>query len=66
MWDRVLGEEAEETCGGRNRRRRPTDVAGVLDDILESVEDIERCTCDQIVPLLRRILNAIENDHHRC
>ncbi|PKM95880.1 MAG: hypothetical protein CVU84_03505 [Firmicutes bacterium HGW-Firmicutes-1] len=66
MWNRVLGDVAEESCN--KHRRRPSDVEGILCDILDSVENIEECTCDQIVPLLRRILNAVENDdkHRKC
>ncbi|PKM50026.1 MAG: hypothetical protein CVV02_12960 [Firmicutes bacterium HGW-Firmicutes-7] len=64
MWNRVLSDEIEESCRPR-RRRRPSDIEGILDDILDSVQDIEECTCDQIVPLLKRILDAVEEDDHR-
>lgn len=59
---------------GCEKRRRPEpvrDIEDILDDILDSVNNIEECTCDRIVRLLKRILDAIEDDngerdHKRC
>lgn len=66
--------EAEEninrrSCRGCRPRPEPDPepelpIAEVLDDIVDSLHNIEECTCDRIVRLLRRILDAIENDNH--
>lgn len=69
MWNRVLGVEEDSCNSCHDKRRRPSDVEDILCDILDSVEDIEKCTCDQIVPLLKRILDAVEDDdkrHRKC
>jgi hypothetical protein len=68
MWNRVLSDEAVDDTCRRRRRRRPTDIEDLLEDIKDILEDIEECTCDEIVPLLRRILDAVDEDdhHHRC
>lgn len=65
MWSRVLSDELEESCRGRNHhRRRPNDIEDLLEDIKDILENIEECTCDEIVPLLRRILDAVDEDDH--
>lgn len=80
MWQDVLGLEEENCrsanrgrdCECRRRRQRPIrDIEDTLLDILDSVNDIEECTCNTIVRLLRRILDAVEdngnnNNHCRC
>ncbi|MBC7959192.1 MAG: hypothetical protein H7X94_04920 [Vallitaleaceae bacterium] len=79
MWQETAGargcrnnarEEAanERRCGcGERPRPRPEPVRGIediLDDILESVNNIEECTCERIVRLLKKILDALEEDNH--
>lgn len=55
-------------CGCKEKRR-PEPVRGIediLEDILCSVNNIEECTCDRIVRLLKRILDAVEDDDDDC
>lgn len=56
-------------CGGCKPRPKPQPpFEEALDDIVDSLHNIEECTCDKIVRLLRRILDAVENDnnHRPC
>lgn len=65
MWNRVLSDEVEESCR-HHRRRRPDDIEDILKDIRDAVDDIRECTCEEIVPLLRRILNAVDEEDGKC
>ncbi len=54
-------------CEERRRPEPVRDIEDILDDILESVNNIEECTCDRIVRLLKRILDVLEeNDRPHC
>lgn len=61
-WDgcRRGREEAFEDDRFRCHRRRHSDVEELLEDILDTLEDIEECTCEDIVRLLCMILKKLD------
>lgn len=57
----------EESERNNNRRRCNNDLEEALENIVDSLDNIEECVCERIPRLLMRILAAIEEDkRHRC